>query len=31
VKGEVINPVTVPPHVARSARMALKRMLEVSR
>ena len=31
VKGEVINPVTVPPHVARSARVALERMLEVSR
>jgi quinolinate synthase len=31
VNGEVINPVTVPPHVARSARVALERMLEVSR
>jgi quinolinate synthase len=31
VKGELINPVTVPPHVARSARVALERMLEVSR
>ena len=31
VKGEAINAVTVPPHVARSARVALERMLEVSR
>ena len=29
-RGEVINPVTVPPQVARFARVALKRMLEVS-
>jgi quinolinate synthase len=29
-RGEVINPVTVPPDVARHARVALERMLEVS-
>ncbi len=29
-RGEVINPVTVPPQVARLARMALERMLEVN-
>jgi quinolinate synthase len=29
-RGEVINPVTVPPDVARYARVALDRMLEVS-
>ncbi len=28
--GEIINPVTVPPQVARDARVALERMLEVS-
>lgn len=30
VRGEVINPITVPPDVAQYARAALKRMLEVS-
>jgi len=30
LRGEVINPVTVPPDVTRSARAALERMLEVS-
>jgi quinolinate synthase len=30
VQGEVINPITVPPDVARWARVALERMLEVS-
>jgi quinolinate synthase len=30
VQGEVISPVTVPPEVARWARVALERMLEVS-
>jgi quinolinate synthase len=30
LEGEVINPVTVPPKVADSARVALERMLEVS-
>jgi len=29
--GELINPITVPPEVARSARTALERMLEISR
>ena len=29
-RGEIINPVTVPPDVARDARTALERMLEVS-
>ena len=28
VRGEVVNPVTVPPEVARPARVALERMLE---
>jgi len=30
LEGEIINPVTVPPEVADSARVALERMLEVS-
>ncbi|MEA3338970.1 MAG: quinolinate synthase NadA [Chloroflexota bacterium] len=29
-RGEIVNPVTVPPDVARDARVALERMLEVS-
>lgn len=30
LEGDVINPVTVPPEIANSARVALERMLEVS-
>jgi quinolinate synthase len=30
VQGEVVNPITVPPDVARWAQVALERMLEVS-
>jgi len=30
LRGEMVNPITVPPEVARFARVALKRMLEVS-
>jgi len=30
LRGEFINPITVPPHVAHFARMALERMLEVN-
>ncbi len=30
LRGEIVNPITVPPDVARFARVALERMLEVS-
>ena len=30
LEGKIINPITVRPHIARAARVALDRMLEVS-